>query len=124
MEKLKITKVYIKKLNKEGNSKLVGIGSILLNDCFKIDKIRIIDSKKDRGLFVAMPSFKDKENKYHDICYPIDFKTRKYFEEVIIGAYLNTSEEDNDWQDIEIITSPWIIIISYVSYVGLKEEIC
>jgi len=81
---MKITSVNVKVTEKE-DSKMKGIASILLDDCFSIHDIRIIEGEK--GLFVAMPSRKTPTGEYRDIAHPITPECRKMFEDAIIEEY-------------------------------------
>ena len=81
---MKITSVNVKVTEKE-DSKMKGIASILLDDCFSIHDIRIIEGEK--GLFVAMPSRKTPTGEYRDISHPITPECRKMFEDAIIEEY-------------------------------------
>ena len=83
---MKITSVTIRKVEKE-DSRMRGIASVLLDDCFAIHDIRIIEG--DNGLFVAMPSRKTSVGEYRDIAHPINPETRKMFEDKILDAYNN-----------------------------------
>ena len=86
---MKITSVNVRKIEKEG-SRMKGIASVLLDDCFAVHDIRIIEG--DNGLFIAMPSRKTSTGGYRDIAHPINPETRALFEETILEAY-NTAEE-------------------------------
>ena len=86
---MKITSVNVRKVEKE-DSRMKGIASVLLDDCFAIHDIRIIEG--DNGLFIAMPSRKNADGEYHDIAHPINAETRKMFEDAIFEAY-NKEEE-------------------------------
>ncbi|MBQ6547145.1 MAG: septation regulator SpoVG [Bacilli bacterium] len=86
---MKITSVNVRKIEKEG-SRMKGIASVLLDDCFAVHDIRIIEG--DNGLFIAMPSRKTSTGGYRDIAHPINPETRALFEEAILEAY-NTAEE-------------------------------
>lgn len=81
---MQITSVNVKKIEKE-DSRMKGIVSVLIDDCFVIRDIRIIDGKD--GLFVAMPSRKNVDGEYHDIAHPINAETRKMFEDAILEEY-------------------------------------
>ena len=81
---MQITSVNVKKIEKE-DSRMKGIVSVLIDDCFVTRDIRIIDGKD--GLFVAMPSRKNVDGEYHDIAHPINAETRKMFEDAIIEEY-------------------------------------
>lgn len=83
---MKITSVNVRKIEKEG-SRMKGIASVLLEDCFAIHDIRIIEG--DNGLFIAMPSRKTATGGYRDIAHPINPETRALFEEAILEAYNN-----------------------------------
>ena len=67
-----------------------GIASVLIDDCFAVHDIRIIEG--DNGLFIAMPSRKTSTGSYRDIAHPINPETRTLFEEAILEAY-KTAEE-------------------------------
>ena len=85
---MKITSVNVHKKNDD--TKMKGIASVLLDDCFVIRDIRIIEGKE--GLFIAMPSRKNAEGEYHDIAHTINKETRQLFEEAILAEY-NKEEE-------------------------------
>lgn len=80
---MKITSVNVHKKNDD--MKMKGIASVLLDDCFVIRDIRIIEGKD--GLFIAMPSRKNTNGEYHDIAHPINAETRKMFEDAILEEY-------------------------------------
>lgn len=81
---MQITSVNVKKIDKE-ESRMKGIASVLIDDCFAVRDIRIIEGND--GLFIAMPSRKNAEGEYHDIAHPINAETRKMFEDAIFDAY-------------------------------------
>lgn len=86
---MKITSVSVHKVTGE-NSKMRGIATVVLDDCFKIKGIRIID-KGDR-LMLAMPSRKNKLGENEDVAHPINEETRKMFEDAVFAEYENTEE--------------------------------
>ena len=81
---MKITSVNVRITEKE-DSRMKGIASVLLDDCFAIHDIRIIEG--DNGLFIAMPSRKTAAGEYRDIAHPIAPECRKMFEDAILEAY-------------------------------------
>lgn len=81
---MKITSVTVHKIEKE-NSRMKGIASVLLDDCFAIHDIRIIDG--DNGLFIAMPSRQTSTGGYRDIAHPINTETRQEFQKAILDEY-------------------------------------
>ena len=84
---MKITSVNIKKLDTT-DSKCKAIASVLLNDCFAVHDIRIIDG--DNGLFIAMPSKPTATGGHRDTAHPINKETRKMFEDAIFEEYNKT----------------------------------
>ena len=83
---MKITSVKVKKIDKE-NSRMKGIASVVIDECFAVHDIRVIEG--DNGLFIAMPSRQTATGGYRDIAHPINAETRQIFEKEIIEAYEN-----------------------------------
>jgi len=81
---MKITSVNVRRIDKE-NSRMKGIASVLIDDCFAVHDIRIIEG--DEGLFIAMPSRKTATGGYKDIAHPINAETRTMFNDQILAAY-------------------------------------
>ena len=81
---MKITSINIRKTDKT-DSRMKGLASVLIDDCFAIHDIRIIEG--DNGLFIAMPSRQTSTGGYRDIAHPINAETRQVFEKEIIEAY-------------------------------------
>lgn len=90
---MKITSVKVRKIEKEG-SRMKGIASVVIDDCFAVKDIRIIEGEK--GLFIAMPSRKYPSGEYRDVAHPINAETRSMFEDAIIEEYNNTSDVTED----------------------------
>jgi len=65
--------------------KLKAFVSIVLDDCFVVSDIKIIQGTS--GLFVSMPSKKRKDGTFRDIAHPLNNETRRRFEERIISRY-------------------------------------
>ncbi len=87
---MQITSVNVKKYDKE-ESKMKGIASVLIDDCFVIRDIRIIEGTD--GLFIAMPSRRRNDGEYQDVAHPINAETRKMFEDAIFEEYNKVEEE-------------------------------
>lgn len=79
---LNITDIRVKKLE-AGNLKAVV--SIVLNDCFVIHDIKVIEGSS--GLFIAMPSKKLKDGSYKDIVHPINSDARSFIKEKVFEEY-------------------------------------
>ena len=93
---MKITSVKVRITEKE-DSRMKGIATVTIDDCFVVRDIRIIDG--DNGLFIAMPSRKTPTGEYHDIAHPISKEVRTMFEKVIFDKYEETEdarEEDEE----------------------------
>ena len=84
---MKITSVTVRKIEKE-NSRMKGIASVLIDDCFAVHDIRIIEG--DNGLFIAMPSRKAADGEYRDIAHPINSDTRDRIQKLILDKYQET----------------------------------
>lgn len=91
---MEITSVKVRTYNQE-NSKMRGIASVLLDGCFAIHDIRIIE-REDGSFLLAMPSHKTKNGGHSDVAHPINQETRKLFEEAIITAYQNALKENGE----------------------------
>lgn len=87
----KITNVQTKKIETEG--RLVGIARIVIDNCFAINDIRIINAGDERELFLAFPSRKQLNGKFKDVCHPVNSTTRKKMEDVILKKFKG---EEND----------------------------
>ena len=64
-----------------------GVARVVLDDCFKIKGIRIIE--KDDKLMLAMPSRKNRNGENEDVAHPLNAETRQMFEDAIFAEYEN-----------------------------------
>jgi len=67
------------------DDRLRAVVSVTIDGVFAVHDIKII-AGPDR-IFVAMPSRRDEQGLYRDVCHPITSEARRYFEERILGAY-------------------------------------
>lgn len=83
---MKVTQVTVEKEEKE-DSKLKGYATIVLDDCLKIENIRIIQG--NTRMFAAMPNKKMSNGKYRDVVYPIGKENglREEIDKAIIEEY-------------------------------------
>ena len=65
--------------------KLKAFVSIIIDDCFVVSDIKIIEGTN--GLFISMPSKKRKNGSFRDIAHPLNNETRNQIEREIIGKY-------------------------------------
>lgn len=90
-----ITNIRVFPINNK-KSNCCAMASITLANVFCITGIKIMDGSK--GLFVAMPSEKNKKDEWHDICYPITKEFRKVMSDSILNAF-DALQEDEDEDD-------------------------
>jgi stage V sporulation protein G len=88
-----ITDIRIFPINNK-KSNCCAMVSITLANVFCISGIKIMDGSK--GLFVAMPSAKNKKDEWHDICYPITKEFRKVMSDSILNEFDALDEDDDD----------------------------
>jgi stage V sporulation protein G len=80
--------------------KLKAYVSIVINEEFMIRDIKIIQA--DRGLLIAMPNKKIKNDTYMDVAHPINSDTRVKIEKAILEVYSKkiTSKDFNEQERI------------------------
>lgn len=83
---MKVTSVRVKKI--ENKNRLKAVATITFDECFVIHELRLIEGKN--GLFVAMPSKKNTQGEFRDVCHPISKELREEIEEVVIKTYNET----------------------------------
>lgn len=83
---LKLDKIV--RIEKKENSKMRGIAKVLIDDCFLVEDIRILEG--DNGLYIAMPSKTLPDGSHRDTAHPINKETRKMFEDLIFDEYNKT----------------------------------
>lgn len=81
---MRITEIKVHPVNEE---KLKAYVTLVLDDCFVIRDIKVIDG--NNGLFVAMPSKKRKDGQFKDIAHPLNKETREDIERQIFAEYEN-----------------------------------
>ena len=85
-------KVYLPKDPEKDHGKLLGFANINLGGVFAVNGIRIYDT--DKGPFIAMPSTKGRDDKYHDICCPTTKEMREAVNAAILSAYQKEVEQE------------------------------
>ena len=81
---MKISEVRIRKVEGD-DSKLKAVASVTLDECFVVHDIKII--KGESGMFIAMPSKKNKDGEFKDIAHPINPATRQELADAILKAF-------------------------------------
>lgn len=68
-----------------GDGNVKAIASVNLDGCFAVKNLRVMSGKN--GLFVSMPSIKDQDGSFNDICFPVTAEFRNQLTQTVIGAY-------------------------------------
>ena len=84
---LNITDVRITKI--EGDEKLRAFAAIVLDDCFLIGDLRVVEGEE--GYFVAMPSKRKRDGSFKDIAFPLSTDAREYIEQKVLVAFETTT---------------------------------
>src|SRR6058998_2743639 len=79
---MEITEVRVFPVDED---KLKAFVSIIIDDCFVVSDIKIING--NNGLFISMPSKKRKNGTFRDIAHPLNNETRKKIEEKVLARY-------------------------------------
>ena len=70
------------------DDKLKAFVSIVLDNCFMVNDIKVIEGKD--GRFISMPSRRKRNGKFKDIAHPLNSETRKMLEGEILDEYEQT----------------------------------
>lgn len=81
---MNITEVRVRIIRKD-DSKLKGVASITIDNCFVVHDVKIIDGTE--GTFIAMPSKRTPEGEYKDIVHPLNSETRALISKLVLEAY-------------------------------------
>lgn len=79
---MQITKVTLRPV---AMNKVVAIASIVIDDCFVVHDLRVVNG--DKGIFVAMPSRKLPNGDFRDICHPINTEARSEIQRAVIAQF-------------------------------------
>jgi stage V sporulation protein G len=79
---VEITEVRVFPVQEE---KLKAFVSIVLDRCFMVNDIKVIQGKD--GLFISMPSRRKKNGDFKDVAHPLNQETRRWVEDRILGEY-------------------------------------
>lgn len=63
--------------------------SASIDGCFAVRGIKVVEGGKEKGLFVAMPSYKAADG-YKEICCPITKEFREQLHKAVMDAYQQT----------------------------------
>ena len=65
--------------------RLRAIAEVVLDGSFVIHEIRVVEGQK--GIFITMPSYKDRFGIYHEFCFPITAELHEAIESAVLEAY-------------------------------------
>ena len=85
-----VPNISVKVYPVKDSDKLLAFASASLGGVFAVNNIRVYNSEK--GPFVAMPSSKGKDGKYHDICCPTTKEMREALHGAVLGEYQKAVE--------------------------------
>lgn len=80
---MKVTDVRIRKTKDRGNLK--AIACVTFDEVFVVHDIKLIEG--DKGMFIAMPSYKTKDGEYRDIAHPLNSETREMILREVLDKY-------------------------------------
>jgi stage V sporulation protein G len=80
--KMEITEVKVFPIQEE---KLKAFVSIVFDQCFMVNDVKIIQGKD--GLFISMPSRKKKNGEFKDVAHPLNNETRRMIEDKVLAEY-------------------------------------
>jgi stage V sporulation protein G len=64
---------------------LKAFAAITIDDCFVVRDLKIIDGRK--GIFVGMPSRKQKDGTFKDLAHPLNNETRQLIQKKVLNEY-------------------------------------
>ena len=96
---MKVT-VEISKIFKDRTDMLKAATNVILEDNegerFVIKNVRVVDG--EHGPFMSLPSRRNVNNEYKEICYPLSGNLRKRMSEAVLKAYqaaIDADRQDN-----------------------------
>lgn len=89
---MQITDIRIRVVSTD--SKMRAVASVTFDDAFVVHDIKVIEGEK--GLFIAMPSKKTRDDEYRDIAHPINGEMRNALQDAIVERYEQALKEQPD----------------------------
>ena len=78
--------------------KLRAFVSIVLDECFMVNDIKVISGRD--GLFISMPSRRKKNGKFKDVAHPLNNDTRQMMERRILDEYRRIANGEDRAGDV------------------------
>jgi stage V sporulation protein G len=92
---MNITDIKIRKTYQD-DTRLRAIVSLTIDGDFAVHNIKVIEGSQ--RMFVAMPSRRDENGTFRDICHPVTAEARAQLESRILTAYTEHIEAQTDHQ--------------------------
>jgi stage V sporulation protein G len=83
------------RINLSKGGKVRAFAQIVLDDCFVVGDIRILEGKEG-VVSVAMPARRLRNGSFRDIAHPLNGETRRRFEESILAEYRRVLAEQGN----------------------------
>jgi stage V sporulation protein G len=83
-----------------GEDKLKAFVSVVIDQCFMVNDIKIIQGRQ--GLFISMPSRKKKNGEFKDVAHPLNNDTRRMIESKVLSEYDRVLEERGETCGAEV----------------------
>lgn len=77
-------KAEIKKMF-NGPDKLRAVCSVILDDCFLVKNVRVVEGEK--GLFLSLPSRRNVKGEWTEQCFPMTKELREQLAAVVLDEY-------------------------------------
>ena len=81
-----------------GDSNVKAIATATFDDCLAVRNIKVMSGKK--GLFVSMPSVRDQDGNYTDICFPVTAEFRAELNKAVETAYRQAITQLQEQQNV------------------------
>lgn len=95
---MQITDIKIRKILDE--EKVKAYVSIVIDGVIAIHDMKVLESKQDVHLYIAMPYRKNSQGKSMDIVHPLNKQTREELEQAIISKYLEAVSQKEPLQSL------------------------
>lgn len=69
----------------EDKGALLASASLIFDESFIVKNLRVVNGTK--GVFVAMPSFRNQEGRHIDTCFPLNAEAHAEIEQAVLEAY-------------------------------------
>lgn len=89
---MRVTDVKIRRVERDGESRMRALVSVTFNDVFVIHDVRVI--RGNNGLFVAMPSKRTRYGEFKDVAHPICPSFRALLEKEVLSVYSRHVDEE------------------------------